>query len=148
MSRSFSLSILLFFVSFSVSAQKKSNTETYIINLSKTKFSYMHPDSLSKLKPLLDERLVYIHSSGSTESKTDLLENIKNGKWMLRKVDVKKPSVRIFKSDLAVLVAEGHFYVTGANGSNSEMDLLYTEVWAKYKDGWKLLSRHANKLTN
>ena len=138
--------ILLILASFTKTfTQSKSNTEKYLINLSAQKFTYMHPDSLDKLQTVLDDRLVYIHSSGLVEGKVEMIADIKAGKWMLRKVDIKKPAVRVFKGDLAILNAEGHFFVTAPDGQK-DMNLLYTEVWAKYKAGWKLISRHASKV--
>lgn len=145
MKKLLTLILLIFTLAIAANAQKKSNTEQYITRLSEEKFMYMHPDSLEKLKPFLDERLVYIHSSGSTESKADMLKNITDGKWMLTDVKVKTPKVRVFKSSTAILNAQGHFSVVG-NGNKSEIDLLYTEVWAKYKEGWKLISRHASRI--
>lgn len=141
--------LILLFIHFSIlglMAQKKSNTEKYIIDLSKKKFAYMQPDSLSKLKSVLDDRMVYIHSSGMIEDKQSMVDNIAAGKWMIKKVDIKKPVVRVFKSSMAILTAEGKFYLKSTGNTDLTMDLYYTEVWAKYKEGWKLISRHASKL--
>ncbi len=134
-----------FLFSFQSSAQP-SRTETIIMELSKEKNTYMNASSVDKLLPLLDDRMVFIHSNGMTESKDEMAKNLKDGKWNIEKVSLKgQPSVRIFKNDTAILIGKGTFYVN-SEGKKIEVDLYFTEVYTHYKKGWKLISRHANKI--
>ena len=84
---------LLLLVSGSILAQSK--TEAVIIKLSAEKYASMNPSSLDKLKTLLDDRMIFIHSNGMTETKADMIQHIKEGKWMLRKVDSREVNVRV-----------------------------------------------------
>jgi hypothetical protein len=124
---------------------QKSSTEQLIIKLSKEKFSYMNANDTEKLKPLLDDRMVFIHSNGLTETKTEMLQNLKNGKWGIKSVKVSGAEVRVFKNDVAILTGKGAFDVT-TEGKPAELTLYYTEVWTHFKKGWVLVSRHANRM--
>ena len=133
---------LLLLVSGSILAQSK--TEAVIIKLSAEKYASMNPSSLDKLKTLLDDRMIFIHSNGMTETKADMIQHIKEGKWMLHKVDSREVNVRVYKNNFAVLTAKGIFHATN-EGKDMDVDLYYTEVWTHVKDGWLLASRHASK---
>jgi ABC-type transporter MlaC component len=137
---------ILFVLTSVVAFSQGSRTEDLIRKLSKEKFSYMNAQNLEKLATFLDDRLVFVHSNGLTENKEELLKNLEKGKWDI--VDVKTngvPSVRVFKNDMAIVVGKGSFDIH-AEGKSMTIELIYTEVWTHYKKGWKLVSRHANRL--
>jgi hypothetical protein len=141
-----SIQLLIFlFISFIANGQSNSAIEEKVKLLSIQKNLYMNADSINKLNPMLSERLVFIHSNGMTESKSDLIEKLKIGKWSLNKVNVKESSVRIFKNDMAILIGKGTF-IGSFDAKPFELELYFTEVWSKYKKNWLLVSRHANKL--
>ena len=74
--------------------------------------------------------MIFIHSNGMTETKADMIQHIKEGKWMLRKVDSREVNVRVYKNNFAVLTAKGIFHATN-EGKDMDVDLL--------------ASRHASK---
>ncbi len=137
--------VLLYFLFLSIAVQSQSRTEQALLKLFKEKFEYMNPNNLDKLSALLDDRLVYIHSGGNTESKSELLQDIKAGKWIIRSVDTRDVKIRVYKNNFALITAKGIFHVT-ANGVNEDPDLYFTEVWTHVKNGWLLASRHSLKL--
>ncbi len=124
---------------------QNSKTEQLVLKLSKEKFSYMNPESLEKLKPLLDERMIFIHSNGMAETKADMLKNLADKKWKLRNVIVREANARVYKNNIVIIIGKGTFEFTSA-GSDSVTDLYYTEVWSHVAKGWLLTSRHASKL--
>lgn len=126
-------------------AQDDSRTEALVIKLSAEKFKYMNPGKLNELKAILDDRVVFIHSNGMTETKNEMIQNLKDGKWKLNGVDVKEVSARIYKNNTAIVVGKGTFHVVSA-GKELDMDLYYTEIWTHVKKGWLLASRHALKI--
>ena len=141
--------ILIIFGFISISStngQPASRTEVLIKKLSKEKFEYMNAASIEKLKPMLDERLIYVHSNGMTESKEEMIANLIAEKWSVENVKlIGSPTVRVVKNDVAVLIGKGNYSVQ-TEGKKLEVDLYYTEVWVHYKKGWLLFSRHASKL--
>lgn len=132
-------------LSVRVKAQTDSRTESLVLRLSAEKFNYMNPGKLSQLKPLLDDRMIFIHSNGMTETKEQMIQNLTDGKWKINSVDVKEASVRVYKNNTAILVGKGTFHVA-SSGKDLDMELYYTEVWTHIKKGWVLAGRHALKL--
>ena len=126
-------------------AQSDIGTEKLLLGLSAEKFNYMNPGKLDKLKPMLDENLVFIHSNGLTETKEQMLQNLTDGKWNLRGVEVKEASVRLFKNNTAIIIGKALFHATAA-GKDVDLDLYYTEIWMLVNKAWLLTSRHALKL--
>jgi Domain of unknown function (DUF4440) len=131
--------------SFSLVAQKNSRSEDLIKKLSHEKNTFMNAVMTEKLLSYLDDRMVFIHSNGMTESKDEMIQNLKAGKWNIEKVEWKNSSVRIFKNNVAILIGKGTFHVN-SDGQHKDLDLYFTEVWTHYKKGWQLSSRHANKI--
>jgi hypothetical protein len=105
----------------------------------------MNPLDIDKISGLLDERVVYIHSNGNTETKDQLIQNVKDGKWKIKSVDLRDISVRVYKNNFAIIVGKGLFHVE-VNGSPIDTDLYFTETWTHVKNGWLLASRHASKI--
>jgi hypothetical protein len=136
-------SILLSFIC--VSAFGQSKTEELIMKLSKEKNTYLNPRSVDKIKPILDERLVFIHSNGLTETKAEMLKNLADAKYEVLSADINEMSVRVFKNDLAIVIGKGIFHSIAA-GKKTDTELYFTEVWTHFKKGWQLVSRHASKI--
>ena len=126
-------------------AQADTGIESLVLGLSAEKFNYMNPGKLDKLKPMLHENLVFIHSNGLTETKEQMAQNLTDGKWNLRGVDVKEVSVRVFKKKTAIVIGKALFHATAA-GKDVDLDLYYTEIWMLVKKRWLLTSRHALKI--
>jgi hypothetical protein len=124
----------------------QSRTEEKVIALSKEMKTYFNPKEADKLTAFLDDRLVFIHSNGMTESKKEMIENLKTEKWALTGIDHKDISVRVYKNNTAVLVGKGLFHAVSA-GKSVDLELYYTEIWSHVKKGWVLISRHANKIS-
>ncbi len=120
-------------------------TEQLVLRLSAEIKTLMNPGSLDKLKTFLDDRMIFIHSNGLTESKNEMIKNITDGKWMLRSVDTREAQARIYKNNIAIIIGKGTFNATTA-GTDIATELYYTEVWAHVSKGWVLTSRHASKI--
>ncbi|MEO5581409.1 MAG: nuclear transport factor 2 family protein [Saprospiraceae bacterium] len=139
--------IIILFLSASLIAQPNSRTEQLVINLSAQKNMYMNPGSLEKLKVMLDDRMIFIHSNGLTETKDLMIKDIKEGKWKIYSVDIHEANVRVYKNNFAVLIGKGTFKANNpTSGGDISTDLYYTEVWSHGAKGWLLASRHASKI--
>ena len=133
---------ILAFCTFSVFSQTPQEKE--VLTLSKKKFSWLVNKQLDSLGNVLDEQLMFIHSSGWTETKQEILADLQSGKLTYKNIDVLQSSVRLF-GDCAVVTGKGKF-VAVADGKELIVDLMYTEVYVKKKKQWLLASRHANRL--
>ena len=141
------ISILLLFVSSVTFAQKQTDesaTEQFVLRLHQKKFQWMIKKQLDSLRMILDERVVYIHSNGWIENKQEILEDLKNGKLIMNSVTGIDARARVYKGAV-VINGKGKFDVV-VDGKSVQVDLLYTEIYVRKKEGWLLVSRHANKL--
>lgn len=96
------------------------------------------------LEPVLDERMVFIHSNGWSETKNDFMEDIKSGKLRYNSITVTEASARVFAGS-AVVIGRGKFTVK-LDGKDMEFDLKYTEFYVQRNGRWLLVSRHANRM--
>lgn len=96
------------------------------------------------LEPVLDERMVFIHSNGWSETKTEFIEDIKSGKLRYTAITVIEASARIYPGSAAI-IGRGKFNVK-LDGKDLEFDLKYTEFYVQKNGKWLLASRHANRL--
>jgi Domain of unknown function (DUF4440) len=141
------LSIVFLFISSFSFAQKQTDesaTEQFVLRLHEKKFQWMVKKQLDSLKNSLDERVVYVHSNGWVQNKKEVIDDLKSGKLIMNSVTVTEAKARVYKG--AVIVnGKGKFDVV-IDGKSVVIDLLYTEVYVKRKDGWLLVTRHANRL--
>ncbi|MBX2961866.1 MAG: nuclear transport factor 2 family protein [Cyclobacteriaceae bacterium] len=118
--------------------------ENKILHLSERKFVWMINKQLDSLEMMLDERVKYTHSNGWTESKPELLDNLKSSRLVYKNVQVDEATVRLYKNT-AIVTGTGKF--SGINNGNAfDLGLRYTEVYVLNKKKWLLASRHANRL--
>ena len=115
-----------------------------LIALHKKKFSWLINRNYDSLQVLLDEKLLYIHSNGLTESKADVVSNLKNEVISYTRSEVTEAQVRMFGNS-AIITGKGMF-AGKARGTPFELTLSYTEVYVKTAGKWKLVSRHACRL--
>jgi hypothetical protein len=129
---------------FTLNAQQ-SPTEKYLLQLHEKKFRWMTEKKLDSLQTILDERLVYIHSNGWTETAKEVIDDMHNGKLIMNSVKVTEATARVFKNNTGIINGKGVFNVV-VNDKQVELTLYYTEVYIKKKNNWMLVSRHASKL--
>jgi hypothetical protein len=141
------LSLLFILVVTTVLAQKtkeESATEKFVLKLHEAKFRWMVKGELDSLNSILDDRLQYVHSNGWIENKKEVITDIKSGKLKMNNVAVTEASARVYKG-FVIVNGKGNFSVV-MDGKPIDLQLIYTEVYAKRQNGWLLVSRHANRL--
>lgn len=120
------------------------SVEQGILDLSRKKFDWLIAGQADSLQKLLDEKIQYIHSNGWVQNKLEVLEDMKAGKLVYKKVTVKEASVRVY-GKAAILTGLGTF--EGINGGTPFLlDLRYTEVYVWTMDRWALASRHSSRM--
>jgi hypothetical protein len=115
-----------------------------VIDLHKKKFSWLINKNYDSLEMLMDEKLLYIHSNGLAETKSDVFNNLKNEVISYTRSEVLEAHARIYGNS-AVVTGKGAF-AGKAKGTPFELNLVYTEVYIKSGNTWKLVSRHACKI--
>jgi hypothetical protein len=137
------LSLVLVVITTLCSAQSEKESQA-IIDLHKKKFSWLINRNYDSLLALFDDRVMYIHSNGMTETKSEVIKNLKDEVIAYSKSDVLESQVRIYENS-AIVTGKGTF-AGKARGNSFELNLLYTEVYIRDGRKWKLVSRHACKV--
>ncbi|WP_185963088.1 nuclear transport factor 2 family protein [Flavobacterium gawalongense] len=129
-------------------SQTKSNTETMntsnnakmeteILNLSQEKFLWKTSGKFDLLADLFDDELVFVHITGHITTKGEWINELKTGRFVYNKIKQKEASVKVY-GNTAVLVGKAYFTVNGG----SVYKLVYTEVYTKKNEKWKLVNLH------
>jgi hypothetical protein len=126
------------------SGNEESATEQFVLRLHEKKFQWMIRKQVDSLKSILDERVVYVHSNGWQQNKREITEDLKSGKLIMNNVKVAEAKARVYKGAV-IINGKGSFDVV-IDGKAVVVELLYTEVYVRRKEGWLLVTRHANRI--
>jgi Domain of unknown function (DUF4440) len=83
---------------------------------------------LVALAALLDDRLIYTHSSGRLETKEGFLESIRTGKPRYDKIERDDVTVRVYHGLVAVVTGKAQITST-AGDQTSINNIRFTNVW-------------------
>lgn len=136
--------LLVIFTFVSSSSFAQSANEKEVLSISARKFVWMQNKQLDSLEAILDDRLMYIHSNGWVETKSEVIDDLKNGKLTYKQVKVIESNVRLW-DDTAIVTGKGIFNVV-LDGKPLEFNLGFSEVYILQYGKWKLVSRHANRM--
>lgn len=118
--------------------------EQHVLDLSKKKFQWMVTMQFDSLQAVLDDRMMFIHSNGWLETKTEFIHDIRSGKLRYKSIDIIEATARVYPGS-AIIIGRGKFVVT-LDGKDLQLELKYTEVYIQQNGKWLLASRHANRL--
>jgi hypothetical protein len=111
--------------------------ENAILNLSKEKFHWKTTGQVDKLADLFDDELVFVHITGATTTKADWINQLKTGRFVYDRIEQKEARAKVY-GNTAVLVGKAKFTINGG----SVFNLIYTEVYTRKNDQWKLVNLH------
>jgi hypothetical protein len=112
-------------------------TEDEIYALSKEKFRWKTEGRFDQLADLFDEDLVFVHLNGYITSKQEWMSQLRSRRFVYDRIDFKEASVRVYGGTV-VLVGKATFVVNGG----SVYPLVYTEVYTRKNNQWKLVNLH------
>lgn len=125
-------------------AGAQTDAERAVLDLSSRKFDWLIARQVDSLEKVLDEKVQYIHSNGWVQTKREVIDDMRSGKLVYRKVTIKEALVRLY-SETAILTGLSTF--EGINGGTAFLlDLRYTEVYVRATNHWVLVSRHSNRM--
>lgn len=136
---------LTFLLALSLSAVLAQTAEEQkVLKLSARKFDWLVQLKSDSIALLLDDKVQYVHSNGWTQNKQEVLDDMRTGKLVYKKVTVKAAKVRLYDKT-AIVTGFGTF--EGVNGGNAfALNLGYTEVYVFANGAWRLASRHSNRM--
>ena len=135
--------LTLLVITCTVSFGQSSESEK-INALHKQKFEWLIAGNVDSLNALLAPQVNYVHSNGWIQNREEVLADMKNGKLHYKMVEVEESQVSILENT-ALVTGRGAF--SGVmNGNAFSVKLLYTEIYVKMENRWKLAGRHACRL--
>lgn len=114
--------------------------ETETLALSKEKFRWKTEGKIDLIEDLFDDELVFIHLNGHFSSKQEWIQELRAKRFVYNAINLKEASAKVY-GNTAVLVGKARFSVT-MNGSRGTWTLVYTEVYTKKNNRWKLVNLH------
>lgn len=109
--------------------------EQEILDLSKTKWTWMSDKNVDSLQVLFAEKCVFVHMGGSW-GKTQELNTIKGGMIWYKKAEVYGAAVNIFGNTAILLNDIDLLAVVG--GNEVVHSFMVTEVYTKENGKWKM----------
>jgi hypothetical protein len=107
------------------------------------RFAAMIAGDLSALSQLLDDELVYVHSSGKVDSKSEYLETLRSGSIAYESIEVIRDHHRHGEESF-ILVQSLSAKMRLAVGAEPVMrKLSIMSVWRETVSGWKLVAMHS-----
>lgn len=94
------------------------------------------------LEKLIGADLSYTHSSGKTQTKEQFIQDVTSGTFHYKAIEFETSQFRQY-GNAAVVVTHAATITTVETGTSH---LYLTEVWAKEKGQWQMVSRQATKI--
>ncbi len=111
-----------------------------VLEVEKHRFSALVTKDYATLERTLSDDLVYIHSNGSTDTKTSFIQAIKEGTRSYDDIKIEKADVRIYHHRTGIINGECTYYRKTKEGEDNNLQLRYTAVYIKGKKQWQLVS--------
>lgn len=97
------------------------------------------------LDALLADDIVYIHSTAVAESKEGYLAGIRKGLYDYGAIDSSDVTVR-YCGEVAIQTGTVVMSVAARGEPKAPITLLFTLVWKRELQGWRLWQRHATRV--
>ncbi len=115
-----------------------------VIDLDKKRMDAMAQKDIAALNTLIDDSLVYTHSSARLDTKQSLIGNMESGSTVYTSVvpsDVKAQDL----GDTVVLTGSCRISVM-ANGRPNSFGVRFTDVWANKGGQWRMVTWQSTRL--
>jgi hypothetical protein len=105
-----------------------------------TRFSAMIARDLDALSELLDDDLIYVHSNGKADTKSEYLESLRQGSIVYEAVQVLSDRHWQGKESFVLLQSLAARMRLGVGAEPLERKLTIMSVWRLTTSGWKLVA--------
>lgn len=117
-----------------------------VLMAEKERYAAMTKVDANALDKLLADDLIYAHSNGQVQSKTDLLADLTSGKMRYSKIEPRTSMVRLV-GDIAIVNGANDFEIV-LGGTQQKARLVFTAVYILKGEGaerrWQLMSWHSS----
>lgn len=105
----------------------------------------MIAQNFAALDALLADDVVYIHSTAVAESKEGYLAGVRDGLYDYSAIDSSNVTVR-YCGDVAIQTGTVVMSVAAQGEPKAPITLLFTLVWKREQQGWRLWQRQATRV--
>ena len=95
------------------------------------------------LESVTAEGLTYGHSTGNTESKSEVVEAFVSGKYKFGKITVTDQTIQLFGETVATVRHKLHATTADKGKEPGEVNLIVLTVWLNTAGTWQLITRQA-----
>ena len=107
----------------------------------------MIAQDFAALDALLADDVVYIHSTAVAEDKAGYLAGVRNGLYDYGAIASSQVTVRSF-GEVAVQTGTVEMSVAARGSVKAPITLLFTLVWKREQQGWRLWQRQATRIAS
>jgi len=107
------------------------------------RFALTIAGDVDALGAMMTDDMTYTHSSAVTETKAELLDGLKSGKYVYREIKAPERRVRVW-GDAAAVSGPVHIVIE-PGGKRTEIDLYFTELYVKQGGRWKMALWHSTR---
>jgi ketosteroid isomerase-like protein len=130
-------------ISFPVWSQK---AEDELLKTEISRFEAMTQNDFEVLEQILADDLIYTHSSAKVDNKSQYLADLKSGAVKYNTIKPEEVKVRLYSNgNIGIITGKATVEVT-SNGKLATLNLRYTNVYAKRKGKWQLVSWQSTRL--
>jgi ketosteroid isomerase-like protein len=136
--------IYCLFVFSSISATAQNEMEAFILEKETAWANAVKEADVAALENLYDSALIYTHSSGVVDTKTEYINNLKTGTTVYKTItrdDIKCT----LHGKTAIVTAHTVFEVLN-NGTPITANTRMIHVWVKKGKSWKLVAHQTTKI--
>ncbi len=121
-----------------------SSAENTVLQTEAQRFDLMTRSDTVALSGLLSGDLIYIHSNGLTETKSQHLQAIAAGRLKYNTMQREEVVVRLYRK---IAITNGLLHAVGIlNGNAFDIRLRYTAVYQKQHKTWRLLNWQSTRI--
>jgi ketosteroid isomerase-like protein len=109
-----------------------------IARLEEERYAAMLAKDVKTLERLLDDELVYMHSSGVADTKESYLRGLREGVWDYQRIQRSEQTVKV-SGDLALVFNRLAISIR-IRGAQKELDNRALAVWLRRGGTWRLVA--------
>jgi ketosteroid isomerase-like protein len=125
---------------------EESRVSELVQQLEDARFAAMVGKDVETLDRLLDDKLIYMHSTGIADTKASYLEGLRTGVWDYQSVDRTDQRIQV-DGDVVLVFCKMSIRLI-SRGVFRAFDSRALAVWVRKPDGWRLLAVQSGTIPN
>lgn len=125
---------------------EESRVSELVQQLEDARFAAMVGKDVETLDRLLDDKLIYMHSTGIADTRASYLEGLRTGVWDYQSVDRTDQRIQV-DGDVVLVFCKMSIRLI-SRGVFRAFDSRALAVWVRKPDGWRLLAVQSGTIPN